>query len=241
MSRNILVSIITPCLNSEKTIRDTISSVLNQSYNNIEYIIVDGGSKDSTLEIIEEYIPLFCGRMRYISEEDQGIYNAMNKGIRLSHGQLIGIINSDDFYEKNAIQLAVGSMTDDRYQLIYGYCRILDKHDRTISVNRVSHRDVFAKTFQHPTCFVTRKTYCRYGLFHEHYKVAADCDLIYRLYRNNVKFIQVREVIANYRLGGYSSQTNHEIELELIKYLNGGTGIQNLIGKLVKRLIWGGN
>ena len=95
------VSIITPCLNSEKTIRETIESVLNQTYLNIEYIIVDGGSTDNTLTIIREYIPLFRGRLHVISEKDDGIYDAMNKGIKKSHGQLIGIINSNDYYDYN--------------------------------------------------------------------------------------------------------------------------------------------
>ena len=97
------ISIITPCLNSAKTIRQTIESVLNQTYQDIEYIIVDGASTDGTLEIIQEYEDQFQGRMQYVSEPDNGIYDAMNKGIRMSHGNVIGIINSDDFYEEDAV------------------------------------------------------------------------------------------------------------------------------------------
>ncbi len=93
------VSIVTPCLNSEKTIRDTIESVLYQTYKNIEYIIVDGSSTDNTVKIIKEYLPKFHGRMKFVSEKDNGIYNAMNKGIKMSSGNIIGIINSDDYYE----------------------------------------------------------------------------------------------------------------------------------------------
>ena len=102
------ISIITPCLNSAKTIRQTIESVLNQTYHNIEYIIVDGASMDGTLEIIQEYEPQFQGRLHYVSEPDHGIYDAMNKGIRMSHGNVIGIINSDDYYEQDAVEKMVG-------------------------------------------------------------------------------------------------------------------------------------
>lgn len=104
------VSIITPCLDSEKTIRRTIESVLYQTYKNIEYIIVDGGSGDKTLEIVRTYQPLFEGRMRWVSEPDKGIYDAMNKGIRMSHGQIIGIINSDDYYVSNAVEQVIGHL-----------------------------------------------------------------------------------------------------------------------------------
>lgn len=233
-----LVSIITPCLNSEKTIRDTIDSVLYQSYKNIEYIIVDGGSKDGTVEIIKEYEPLFCGRMWYVSEPDKGIYNAMNKGIRMSHGQLIGIINSDDYYEKDAVNKVVSVMSKDTYQIIYGYCRILDRHGETVFINRVSHEDLFVKTFQHPTCFVTRKTYCRYGMFNEKYKVAADCDFIYRLYRKNVIFIQVKQITANYRLGGYSDRYDHKVELALIRFFNRGISLRDLIDVFICNILF---
>jgi len=101
--KDILVSIITPCLNSKKTIRKTIESVINQTYKNIEYIIVDGESTDGTIEIINEYREKYKDCIKFISEKDNGIYDAMNKGIKLCSGSLIGIINSDDYYETNAV------------------------------------------------------------------------------------------------------------------------------------------
>ena len=121
------VSIITPCLNSEKTIEDTIKSVVNQTYKNIEYIVVDGGSRDRTMEIVKKYEPLFQGRMKYVSEPDKGIYNAMNKGIKMSTGSLIGIINSDDYYELYTIEHIVDNMTADKYQVLYGWLRVLQR------------------------------------------------------------------------------------------------------------------
>ena len=100
MSEQLLFSIVTPSFNSAKTIKKTIESVLNQSYKDYEYIIIDGGSKDDTVKIIESYIPLFAGKLRYVSEKDNGISDAFNKGIKNSSGEIIGIINSDDIMNK---------------------------------------------------------------------------------------------------------------------------------------------
>ena len=118
---NIKVSIITVCFNSEKTIRRTIESVLYQTYPNIEYIIVDGKSTDGTVDIVKEYLPAFQKRLRYVSERDKGIYDAMNKGIRLSAGDVIGIINSDDFYEPDAVENIVKYADRGSCQVLYGY------------------------------------------------------------------------------------------------------------------------
>ena len=117
------VSIITVCYNSSMTIRRTFDSVLNQTYADIEYIVVDGASTDGTIEIIKEYEPLFEGRMCWISEKDNGIYDAMNKGISMAEGELIGIINSDDYYEPDAVECMVNAMTNDKYQILYGSMR----------------------------------------------------------------------------------------------------------------------
>ena len=97
------ISLITITYNSEITLSDTIQSVLNQTYPNIEYIIVDGASKDNTVSIIKEYEPLFKGSMKWISEPDKGLYDAMNKGIRMATGDIVGILNSDDYFTSNEI------------------------------------------------------------------------------------------------------------------------------------------
>ena len=101
------ISIITVCLNSVKTIRDAIESLLQQTYQNFEYIIVDGESVDGTLDIIKEYECIFGNRMKLISERDHGIYDAMNKGIEIASGDIIGILNSDDWYEKDVYKRQV--------------------------------------------------------------------------------------------------------------------------------------
>jgi Glycosyltransferases involved in cell wall biogenesis len=212
------VSIITPCLNSEKTIRDTIESVLNQTYKNIEYIIVDGGSTDNTIRIIEEYIPLFQGRMRYISEKDKGIYDAMNKGIKMSKGCLIGIINSDDYYEDTTVEKVVRRYCKNSEQVIYGYLGLLLGNNR-IRIQNFSHKNLHQNMIPHPTCFVSRKVYQKYGLFRKAFKITADYELMVRLYEKNVEFIQIPEVLANFRVGGASSSNRTLIEKSTVKLL----------------------
>lgn len=97
------ISIITTTFNSEKTIRDTIESIINQTYTDYEYIIIDGASDDHTIDIVKEYEPILGNKLKWISEKDKGIYDAMNKGILLATGEIIGILNSDDFFSSNNI------------------------------------------------------------------------------------------------------------------------------------------
>lgn len=233
-----LVSIITPCLNSEATIRQTIESVLNQTYKNIEYIIVDGGSTDGTVDIIKEYVPLFCGRMRYVSEPDKGIYDAMNKGIRKSRGQLIGIINSDDWYEPDAVEKILRNMTGDRHQVVYGYCTIIENnHIRGISKN--NHMMLARDMIPHPTCFITRNVYRDFGMFLTAFKVSSDYELIVRLYRSRkVTFTQVKEIIAHYRLGGASSDSKRvTIESAPMAYYHKMITLGELV-KMLAGIMW---
>lgn len=230
----IKVSIITVCRNSEATIRNTLESVLNQTYSNIEYIIIDGKSTDTTLDIIQEYEPLFQGRMRCISEKDRGIYNAMNKGIKMAKGQLIGIINSDDFYELDAVELAVRNMDSSQCQVIYGYMQILDKEVKRRIV-KDNHRNLKNEMIPHPTCFVTRKTYQKYGLFLEWFKVAADYELMLRLYsKEEVVFIQVKRVLSSFRLGGASANKKYSLEREIARVIHGAISL----GQFGSKVFW---
>ncbi len=201
---NMKVSVVTPCMNSAGTIRQTIESVLHQTYRNIEYIVVDGGSSDGTLDIIKEYLPRFHGRMRYVSEKDRGIYDAMNKGIRMTRGGLIGIVCSDDFYEPGAVEKVVSHLTKDRYQVIYGYCRVMaDGH--AAGFIKGSHKDLRQHMIPHPTCFVTRDVYRDFGMFLTVFQISSDYELMLRLYNSGeVTFTQIRSVLSNFRIGGES-------------------------------------
>ena len=193
------VSIITPCLNSETTIRDTIESVIRQSYQNMEYIIVDGGSTDRTVEIIEEYMDVFAGRLRYISEKDNGIYDAMNKGIQRASGSVIGIINSDDWYEPEAVERAVQCFQDTGANVVYGEIWMIDENGK-----RKYHTSHSAFPL-HPSTFIKREIYINHGMFDTTYQIAADRELLLRLMTENVKFAYVDRILANFRTIGISS------------------------------------
>ncbi len=207
MLSNIKVTIITVCYNSQATIRDTIESVLNQTYTNIEYIIVDGKSTDKTLDIIKGYEPDFGNRLILISEPDKGIYDAMNKGISKASGELIGIINSDDFYERDAVQKIVDKYQGEKYCVLYGMERILEKNEEK-QVTILSHTFLKERMIAHPSCFVSKETYLRFGIYNISHPSAADYDLMLRFYDSGmITFTPIYSLIANYRIGGMSSST----------------------------------
>lgn len=211
--RDILVSIITVCFNSEKTIEKTIESVLHQTYQNLEYIIVDGKSTDHTLEIVEKYRHQFQGRMKVISEPDQGIYDAMNKGIRFASGELIGIINSDDYYEVDAIENMVSAMNDEKYQILYGMLRIFNNGVET-KVVMPKHENLANEMIAHPTCFVTKNVYTDFGMFATKYRSCADHDFMLRMKKHSeICFIPVYKIIAAFSEGlGMSAQGDSMME-----------------------------
>lgn len=199
-----LVSIITVVYNGEKYIKETIESVINQTYNNIEYIIIDGGSKDRTIDIIKSYENVID---YWISEKDNGIYDAMNKGIKLCKGEIIGLINADDWYELNTIKLIVENyLLSDKEKVLHGYINVItDNYDSYISEN-IKNMKILKKgmILNHPTVFVPNKLYEKYGLFSTKYKIASDWELMLRFYLSNVGFIEIKNVLTNFRLGGAS-------------------------------------
>lgn len=199
-----LVTVITPCFNSEKTIQRTIESVLHQTYQEIEYLIIDGASTDSTLEIAKSYEAAFQGRMHIYSEKDEGIYYAMNKGIGLAKGEIVGIVNSDDYYEPGAVEHMVKNRNESPYQILYGFERILkDGQETAVVINH--HTNLPNQMITHPTCFVTKKIYDDKGVFNTAYRYSADYEFMLRMYRDKqVEFTPVYEIISNYALGGAS-------------------------------------
>lgn len=202
-----LVTIVTVCYNSEATIKKTMESVLRQTYTNIEYVVIDGNSQDKTLEIIQGNQECFKGRMKLVSEPDQGIYDAMNKGIRLATGELIGILNSDDYYEENAVEEIVKAWDRKGMQILYGLMRTL-KGGKEYSVSMLSHQFLHEHMIWHPACFVTKDVYDRIGLFDTRYQSVADYDFMLRASDSRkVRFVPVYSVIANYRDGGMSKSS----------------------------------
>ena len=209
------VSIITVCLNSSQTIRKTFYSVLNQTYANIEYLVIDGKSSDGTIDIIKEYDELFLGRMRWISEKDRGIYDAMNKGIKLATGTLIGILNSDEYYEADAVEVMVKAMTNERYQILYGAVRTWEKGE-VASISLYFHKFLRDRMINHPSCFVSKAVYDDFGYYDTKYISAADYDFMLRMSDKDViHFYPVEHVIANYKTGGMCA--TKEAYMDLVK------------------------
>lgn len=237
-----LVSVITVCFNSEKTIEQTIKSVLEQTYPWIEYIVIDGKSDDTTLEIVKRYEEKFQGRMRWISEKDSGIYEAMNKGIRLANGEVIGIINSDDYYEENAVEKMIIHMSEDPYQILYGFTRTF-RNEIMDNIFISSPDFLRMRPMSHPACFVTKGVYEKYGMYDEQYKFVADYDFFLRMKDFGVKFVPVYSIIANFRTGGASASRQAYLErlcLEkrygmISNYVYYKLRIKDLLGQLLRR------
>jgi glycosyltransferase involved in cell wall biosynthesis len=211
--RQPLVSIITVCRNSEKTIAKTIESVLNQTHSNLEYIIIDGLSNDRTMEIVKQYEHTFKGRMRWISEHDDGIYDAMNKGIARAQGEVIGIINSDDWYEPEAVNIAVSAIKNNSTVIAYGMLRFY-KDGREWMVQRNSHNYLQEFMIPHPASFVPKALYNKYGVFNTLYRYAADYEFMLRLHYAGVKFIPLDKIIANFQMEGVSIRKSDATYIE---------------------------
>ena len=200
-----LVSIITICLNAEKTIEQTIQSVINQTYKPIEYIIVDGGSTDSTLDFIRKY----DNRIDYwVSEPDDGTADAMNKGIQLSRGVLIGILCADDFYEENAVETIIGNYSADTPKIYHGDMTRVDAHtcEKTFFVKPP---DDLRKLFQGSainilTALVDWRIFEKHGLFNRDYKFADDHEFLLRVFLAGVEFEYIPKNITFMREGGRS-------------------------------------
>lgn len=207
------ISIITVVYNSVNTIEQTIHSVINQCCTDIEYIIIDGGSNDGTLDIIRKYenrLSFWC------SEHDSGIYNAMNKGLTHASGDVIGIINSDDWYGEDALKIVKKCFEDKDIDVLYGDL-LTHSNDGQIGVfDRSSLTSVWRQMpFGHPTVFIKKAAYSNWGNFNEKYRIVADYELILRFYLKKAKFGYVNRYLANFREGGISSKNSSLLVKEM--------------------------
>ena len=207
------VSIITVVWNNKDTIKDAIDSVLIQTYKDIEYIIIDGASIDGTIEIIKSYGDKIT---KFISEPDKGLYDAMNKGIKLATGDVVGILNSDDFYiDEFVIEKVVRTFKEQKVDSVFADLVFIKSKNVDRIVRYYDSSKCFPDKFQyalypaHPTFFVKRIVYEKYGLFKIDYKIAADFDIMARfLYKNNISFGYLGEAIIKMRIGGVSTSFN---------------------------------
>lgn len=212
-----LVSIITVAYNSKETIAQTIESVLNQTYKNIEYWIIDGKSKDETVKIAENYIDIFKEKgIKYtiLSESDQGIYDAMNKGIKLSTGEVIGIINSDDWYELYAIEKVVETYEKTNFDMMYADLRMVRPNSSFIKHSK-KRRFASSRYWNHPTSFITKKVYDRFQYKQE--SVHDDFDLFLRIKKAGYKIVILNKVLANFRFGGVSNEKSFSKAIKRMK------------------------
>ncbi len=209
-----LVSIVTVCYNAEGTIEQTIRSVINQTYPKIEYIIIDGKSTDNTLEIINYYRSAIS---QVVSERDDGIYDAMNKGIGLAHGDFIGIINADDWYEEKAVEQVVNIWKNEgnEAEVITGQINFFENQEYLYSSHKKPMEIIWEEMpISHPSTFIQKKIYDKFGRYNTEYKIAADYDFVFRLYINGVKFCISDEKFSNFRVGGISTTKKKMLLME---------------------------
>ena len=222
------VSLITVVYNNRETIKDAIESVLNQSYKNIEYIIIDGASTDGTVEVIKSYKDKIT---KFLSEQDKGLYDAMNKGIALATGDVVGILNSDDFYiDEFVIEKVVKAFEEYKVDsvfadLVYVKPENLDKVVRYYDSSRFDpSKFAYGWMPAHPTFFVKKEIYHRYGYFKTDYRIAADYELLVRFMgKYKISYHYMQKVIVKMRVGGASTKnlkSNYVLNKEIIRACN---------------------
>ena len=220
----IMISIITATYNSAETINDTIKSVLCQTNKDFEYIIVDGGSTDETIDIVKSYESEFSGRLKWVSEKDKGIYDAMNKGIKMASGDIIGILNSDDYYTSDDIlQTIADAFKCQDVDAIYGDIHFIKDGDPDKCVRYYSSRMFspfwlrFGFMPAHPSFYCKREVFEKSGLYRLDYKIGSDYEMMVRLFRKyKISSRYVPKDFVTMRTGG-ASNSNLNSRLTLIK------------------------
>lgn len=208
------VTIITASFNSALSIKTCLDSVVHQNYNDIEYLIIDGKSSDATLKIIKVYQQKFPF-IKLISEKDSGIYDALNKGVQLASGDIIGFVHSDDFLEFNDIIYHIVSMTkSENLDGVYGDLQYVDKSNTKKIIRSWKSCDFKPRLLKqgwmppHPTLFLKKEVYQKHGIFDLSYRISADYDFLLRIFKDpELKFGYLPKVITKMRVGGVSNQS----------------------------------
>lgn len=232
------VSIITVCFNSAATIRETIESVLAQTHNEIEYIIVDGASIDDTLPIISEYSSMIA---HLISEPDSGLYDAMNKGIEISSGDVVGILNSDDIYQSNTIisQVVAYFGESPSADMVFGDVVFVGVDEPKSIVRHYNSKSFrpwklrFGWMPPHPATFIKKSAYDKVGLYSLKYKISSDYEMFVRmLLVNRLSATRMNEVLVRMKIGGISTsgiKGNILLNLEIVKACRANGVYTNLL------------
>ena len=218
------ISIVTATYNSALTLADTIKSVLGQTYHDIEYIVVDGKSTDDTLNIVKQYEPLFNGRLKWVSEKDGGIYDAMNKGFMMATGDVVGILNSDDYFTSNdVIERVADALNDTNLDAVYGDIHFIRDGAPDKCVRYYSSKPFrplwlrFGFMPAHPSFYCRREVFNKAGLYKTDYEIGSDYEMMVRLfikYQIKAKYLPIDFVTM--RIGGASTR-NVRSRMQLIK------------------------
>ena len=208
------VSIVTVAYNSEKTLADAMASVLRQTYKDIEYIVIDGQSKDRTVDVIKSFEPQFGTRMHWVSEKDRGIYDAMNKGVRMATGDVVGILNSDDFLTDDTVIERMVELFPAGAGAVYGDIHFVKSGHEGKCVRYYSGR-VFRPWLvrigylpPHPSLYVRRELFDKYGYYDASLRISADFELIARLgYKYKVPMKYLHMDFVTMRMGGTSTRS----------------------------------
>jgi glycosyltransferase involved in cell wall biosynthesis len=220
-----LVSVVTVVYNGEKHLAQAMDSVLRQDYDNVEYIVVDGGSDDGTLGLVAEREQAID---YWSSAADRGIYHAMNKGLAEATGNVVGILNADDWYSPGALSAVAASHADNPAAVIHGGMAMVREDRELYRLPAPGTPASLAKgmVLNHPAVFVPRAVYREHGTFDESFAITADWDLMVRLWRAGVEFRPLDQTLANFRLGGasYAFGRAHVEERRAVRRKNGLCG-----------------
>lgn len=230
-----VISIITACFNSEKYIEQTIQSVISQTYPNIEYIIIDGGSNDKTLDIIKKYNDKIT---KWLSEPDNGVYDAMNKGILISTGEIIQFLNSGDCLQsKDTIEKVAEAFSDKSILGVYGNVEIFnDSRKKTLIRGcKVTYKSLLYRRICHQALFVRRFLFNEIGLFSTTFKYSSDHEFIVKsIKRYPGNFLYLNMILAKYRQGGMSCKMMERTKIEDLKIISANYNwIQLLFGAVI--------
>ncbi len=237
-----LVSILTVVYNGAAHLEETILSVMSQDYDNMEYVMIDGGSTDGTLDIIEQYRTSID---TFVSEPDDGIYDAINKGIRACKGQIIKIQNADDLLLPGAVSAVVKEFGDRPLEdaiILIGESNVIDANSKV--TGRITEKKTMwgFDSFNHPAWFATAKIYKRFGAYSTDYQISADYEYYLRVKTQGGNILRMQRAVAAYRKGGASSGYTGVREVAQINYKYYGpmraslVGGQHLIGKLLRQV-----
>lgn len=210
------ISVITVTYNRAHVIKGAIEGVLRQKYENYEYIVVDGASSDNTINILKEYEPKFEGRMRWISEPDKGLYDAINKGIKMATGDVVGIVNSDDYFHRDdALDIVAKAYENKEVTAIYADERVVDDKDKTLYYDRGNYFRTWMYRIGlmpgHASFYAKKDLFEKYGYYKTDYRITADYELMLRFaYVNKIKMKYIPEALLSFRTGGVSTQLSQK-------------------------------